>query len=338
MVNQKGLSTRAFILRELRRNEGAPVSGEALAHGAGISRVAVWKGVRSLVAAGYSIVSEEAGYRLAAAAEDFLYPWEFGEKERLFQHFVSTDSTMDRSREAAEQGLGSGTVITAETQTAGRGRSGRAWASKPGGLFFTILERPDMAVADYAQASMEAQIAAARTVERLCGKRAALRWPNDVYIKGKKIAGILTELSGEGDRIRWISCGVGLNINNRTAADATSCAKIAGHDLSRREGLTVFLNEAEKLRSSLAASDAGRQELAALWNSLAEGIGAEVLIIPAEHGNSKTVGENRILGKGIFSGLDPSGRCIIKTKAGKERAAAPLMYSPGSVSLIFKGL
>ncbi|MDR2748087.1 MAG: HTH domain-containing protein, partial [Treponema sp.] len=150
-AKREGLSTRAYILGELRKEPGAWVPGESLALGLGLSRVAVWKGVRSLIAAGYPVASAGPGYRLGGET-DLLYPWEFGEREGLFRCFGRTDSTMDRAREYAEGGrgeTGSIMVITAETQSAGRGRGGRNWASEPGGLFFTVLERPSLALADY---------------------------------------------------------------------------------------------------------------------------------------------------------------------------------------------
>jgi biotin operon repressor len=229
MVNQTineagrgaGLSTRAYLLGELRKEPGAWVRGEVLAAGRGISRVAVWKGIRSLAAAGYPVTGGEAGYRLdPGGGADFLYPWEFGEREGLFRWFGRTGSTMDRARDYAEaggrtdRGSGAAMVFTAETQSAGRGSRGRGWVSDSGGLFVTVLTWPGRALAEYPLVSMGAQIAAARTVGALTGKGARLRWPNDVYLGGKKIAGALTELSAGGDRIRWIAVGVGINVNN----------------------------------------------------------------------------------------------------------------------------
>jgi BirA family biotin operon repressor/biotin-[acetyl-CoA-carboxylase] ligase len=240
---------------------------------------------------------------------------------------------MDRARELAEEPAAailfpSGTVIAAGIQSAGRGRNGRNWASVQGGLFFTILEKPDLAVADYFLFSMAAQIGAAQSAAALCGREARLRWPNDIYAAGKKVAGVLTELSGEGDRLRWISCGVGLNVNNRPlGTNAVSCAEIAGHPLSRREGLGIFLGEFEKL------TDAGDpEETVRRWNSLAEGIGSPVTVIGADHGEGKDPGAAEILGGGVFAGIDSRGRCVIRNERGETR------YSPGAASLIYRGL
>ncbi|MDR0732228.1 MAG: biotin--[acetyl-CoA-carboxylase] ligase [Treponema sp.] len=332
-TGRAGLSTRAYILRELRKEPGARVRGEFLAAGLGLSRVAVWKGVQSLIAAGYPITGAESGYCLAPDGRDVpLYPWEFGEREGLFRWFGSTGSTMDRAREYAEApGLpaegGPFMVFTAETQSAGRGRNGRNWASEAGGLFFTILERSGLALADYPLFSMRAQIAAARTVEALTGKRAGLRWPNDVYAGEGKIAGVLSEVSGEGDRLRWIALGIGINVNNipplKSGGTAPSCAELAGRWLSRREGLGLFLEELERLRGAAAV------ELRDLWNSRAQGIGAPVLVIPAGHGeNKEEAGGGE---RGTFSGIDSRGYCRITGESKRS-------YAPGTVSLIYRGV
>ncbi|MDR2133611.1 MAG: biotin--[acetyl-CoA-carboxylase] ligase [Treponema sp.] len=346
MVNQKsgrqkkesGPSTRALVLKELRQSRGNPVSGTSLAKKTGVSRVAVWKGVHALTEAGYSIKIREKGYALETGEDDFLYPWEFGDRENLFRHFSSTGSTMDRAREFAEQGLPGGTVICAEKQSAGRGRNGRTWTSRQGGLFFSILERPNLALADYVLPAMILQIAIAKTIERICGKKTMLRWPNDICINQRKIAGVMTELSGEGDRISWLAGGAGVNVNNPVPSGRiTSCAEITGHRVSRRETLAAILDETENLKKKYAAARVcDSRGLAAEWNSLAEGIGARAAVIDPCHGDYRLAGEmpernERILARGTYAGTDASGRCLIRT--GTEKGT--LAFSPGSASIIF---
>ncbi|MDR1587873.1 MAG: biotin--[acetyl-CoA-carboxylase] ligase [Treponema sp.] len=346
MVNQKsggqkkgsGLSTKAFILEELRQRQGSPVSGASLAKKTGVSRVAVWKGVQALTEAGYSIRTLEKGYALETGEDDFLYPWEFGGRENFFRHFSGTGSTMDRAREFAEQGLPEGTVICAEKQSAGRGRNGRTWASRQGGLFFSVLERPNLALADYVLPAMIIQIAVAKTLGRICGKKTLLRWPNDIYVDQRKIAGVMTELSGEGDRINWLSGGIGVNVNNPVPSGRiTSCAEITGHKVSRRETLTAILGEIEGLKKKYAAGRVYESRgLAAEWNSLAEGIGGRAAVIDPCHGDYRFSGEmpegnERILTRGTYTGIDDSGRCVIRTETERETLA----FSPGLASIIF---
>jgi BirA family biotin operon repressor/biotin-[acetyl-CoA-carboxylase] ligase len=337
MVNANGkavlkVSTKAKLLLALREKAGEPVSGGALAQDLGISRVAVWKGIQALVDSGYPIETAMSGYALdPEKANDFLYPWEFGEKEPLFRFVNSTGSTMDKAREFAAQGLNAG-IITAERQSAGRGRNGSAWASRQGGLYCTILDRPGMALADYSLPALIYQIAIARVLSSLCGKPARLRWPNDVYIDRRKIAGLMTELEGEGDIINWLAIGIGVNVNNAAPSGrAVSCAEILGHGIFRREVLLRILNEAQRLKKKAmtgAAYSQGNRMLAAEWNALADGIGAKAAVVASAQGPDE--GKRRTLARGIFAGIDPAGRCIIKSEEGK----GALYFNPGPVSVI----
>jgi len=336
-MNEKNnaLSSKAHLLALLREKQGASTSGSVLANEMGISRVAVWKTVQSLTEAGYSIETGETGYSLDPENEkDFLYPWEFGENENMFFHFNNTESTMDRARELALRGAADGTVITAEKQSAGKGRSGRTWISKQGGLFFTILERPRMAISDYTLLSLIMQIAVVRVISSVCGKQAYLRWPNDVYINRRKIAGITSEISGEGNLISWLSAGIGVNINNPAPlARTTSCAEVTGRRLSRREILLSILDEIEKTEkkfASQAAYSQGNRALAAEWNSLADCIGAKAVIFETENDDENLKEKTgKTLAKGVFTGIDPAGRCILKTE--KDI----LYFNHGLVSLAF---
>jgi len=137
-TDSRKLSTRAFLLTQLRREPGKSLSGEVLAQRAGLSRVSIWKAAESLQSLGYPLRVDERGYRLEGATDDFLYPWEFGEGEKSFYHYAQTDSTMNRARELAQRGIDGGSVVVAESQSAGRGRAGRPWESQTGGLFVPL--------------------------------------------------------------------------------------------------------------------------------------------------------------------------------------------------------
>ena len=331
----KEISSKAKLLFQLREKQGEPVSGTALAKKMGISRVAVWKAVQSLLEAGYSIETGEAGYLLNPKNEkDFLYPWEFGEKEKLFYHYKNTPSTMDRAKELALREAEGGSVFTAEKQSAGRGRNGRTWVSRQGGLFFSILERPNLAVADYTLISLIMQIAVVRSISSVCGKKAYLRWPNDVYINGKKIAGITTEIAGEGDLITWLTGGIGVNVNNPAPSiKAVSCAEITGYLVSRRLVLSKILEEIEAVKktfTSTAAYSQGNRALASEWNSLADCIGAKAAVFKPENKEDVSINKpGKILARGVFQGIDPAGRCLIKTEN------KTLYFNHGSASLAF---
>jgi BirA family biotin operon repressor/biotin-[acetyl-CoA-carboxylase] ligase len=151
-----------------------------------------------------------------------------------------------------------------------------------------------------------------------------LRWPNDLYIDRRKIAGVMTEIAGEGDLINWLTIGIGVNVNNAVPSEkAVSCADIIGHTVSRREVLLKIMSEAERLKKHTNSGTAyaqGNRFLAAEWNSLADCMGAKVAVVYA----------NKICARGIFAGIDPAGRCIIKS----ENEKGSLYFNPGPVSVV----
>jgi BirA family biotin operon repressor/biotin-[acetyl-CoA-carboxylase] ligase len=199
-----------------------------------------------------------------------------------------------------------------------------------------------MVMADYSLPVMAFQIAIARVVTSLCGKQAKLRWPNDVYVDGRKIAGVMTELEGEGDFINWLATGIGVNVNNSAPSPrAVSCRDIAGRRFSRRDVLLKIIDEAEKIQKQTGSGTAysqGNRLLAAEWNSMADCFGGKAAVIGSAGGDTATAGagglqeaKDRILARGIFNGVDPAGRCIIKPEDGK----GSLFFNPGPVSIIF---
>jgi BirA family biotin operon repressor/biotin-[acetyl-CoA-carboxylase] ligase len=320
MVNQKtrtGTSIKNQILKILRKEPEAFFGGESLASGLGVSRVAVWKAIKSLKAAGYPILSGEKGYCMKDESHnDLLYPWEFGERESFFHYFPTTDSTMNRAAELAAQSCPGGTVICAGEQSAGRGRNGRSWVSEKGGLFFTILERRNMYAVDYYRVFLAAQMAALKALRRICGKNVYLRWPNDIYAEGKKIAGLLMEFQAAGDKLSWISLGMGVNVNNKPGSKKfTNCSAMIGRPVSRQKLLLAILDEWE-----LAKRDIESPQLHKEWNALSYGIGKNAA---AKDGNEK-------LNNGIFLGIDEQGRLILEGE--KTR-----FFRPGSVSIKFTG-
>jgi len=327
------LSTKARLLMALREKAGETVSGGKLASDFGISRVGVWKAIQSLLAAGYLIKANDSGYFLDPDKNsDFLYPWEFGEKEQMFRFFESTKSTMDNARDFASQGQISGIVAVADTQSAGRGRNGRTWASRQGGLYCSFLDRPAIPIADYCVPLMLYQIAAARAISAVCGKPAKLRWPNDIYIDGRKIAGIITEIKAEGDMINWVVTGIGVNVNNLSpSAKAISCCEIVRRTVPRRQLLTAIIKEADQLKKnadSTMAYTQGSRYLAAEWNSLADCTGAKVAIVDSV--NISRDEKSRLLARGVFTGIDPAGRCIIKSQNNDKS----MYFNPGPVSVM----
>jgi len=242
---QRGkVSTKAIVLSLLREARGELLSGEAIAHAAQVSRVAVWKAIEALKHSGYPIESiENEGYRLSATwTDDFLYPWEFpGREDRLF-YYDSIDSTMNRARQLAQGGSPGGALIVAGNQTGPVARQGGHWESGPGGLYVTLLERPNCPLADYQRYIHGAQRCLGRSLEKELGPILQYdRYP-DLYVNNKKIAGIVSELHALDERIQWMSIGIGVHVYDEVQDKLTvTCSEIAGRRLSRKNLLKEFL-------------------------------------------------------------------------------------------------
>ena len=177
--------------------------------------------VEALSALGYEIVvSPHHGYCLLDVPDllhaDDLFS-RLGKTKvigRDIQVFDKTTSTNDVVEKLARDGVKEGVVVFAETQTKGRGRLGRKWISPPKkGLWFSVLLRPDLQPQAVTQLTIMAATALVRAIQEQSGLWAEIKWPNDLLLRGKKVAGILTELSAELDRVKWVVLGIGLDIN-----------------------------------------------------------------------------------------------------------------------------
>lgn len=216
--------TAERILEILRAAVG-PVSGPEIARALGISRAAVWKHVRKLEVLGYRIASENpGGYRLEEASDRML-PSEIYRHlttrriGRTVHHFDSIGSTNRHAMELARAGAVEGQVVIAESQTAGRGRLGRSFFSPAGVSFYgSIILRPSIPPGRAPQITLVAGLAVAEAIEKHACMRPFLKWPNDVWLADRKVAGILTEMESEADRVLHVVCGPGINLN--TPSDA----------------------------------------------------------------------------------------------------------------------
>jgi BirA family biotin operon repressor/biotin-[acetyl-CoA-carboxylase] ligase len=234
------------ILQALRGQEGV-VSGEYLSAAIGISRVSIWKHIHQLQEFGYQIEATPKGYELRGAP-DALFPWEFPERESRIIHYPAVASTMDIAKDLARKNCPDFTVVIADRQTSGRGRLNRKWISDSGGLFFTMVLRPPIPVLLSARISFLAAVTLVRTLREKQHIDAMVKWPNDIMVAGRKIAGMLSELEAEGDRVRFINIGVGVNVNNDPApveAAASSLKEITGRNVSRQAVLAQFLDAFE---------------------------------------------------------------------------------------------
>jgi BirA family biotin operon repressor/biotin-[acetyl-CoA-carboxylase] ligase len=234
------------ILKILKAKAGI-VSGQALSDKLGISRVAIWKHIQKLQALGYDILATTKGYRLDNSP-DVPYPWEFPGRESKIFYYPELPSTMDAAKDLARKGCPHYTTVIAGRQISGRGRLQREWLSEKGGLYFTMVLRPDLPPVLSFRVSFLASLTLAGILHEAFGIEARVKWPNDILVDERKIAGMLSELEAEADRVAFINIGIGINVNNDPAAiapEATSLKGLLGRAVSKKDVLSRYLNAFE---------------------------------------------------------------------------------------------
>ena len=208
------------ILRMLREADGY-VSGQELCNKFGVSRTAVWKAINQLKEAGYEIEAQpNKGYHIKSVPDlinenELKSIWNTRWIGQEILCFESIDSTNTKAKELADAGYPSGTLVVADQQSAGRGRRGRNWESPAGtGIFMTLMLKPEINPNNASMLTLVAALAVARAITDVSGQKAMIKWPNDIVMNGKKICGILTEMSAQFDYINHIVIGIGINVHN----------------------------------------------------------------------------------------------------------------------------
>lgn len=233
---------KAEILKILRSHADG-VTGEQLSAALGISQASLVKHIHKLQDFGYQISAAAGGYRLVSAP-DILFPWEYQGETANILYFPEVTSTMDIARQHARNNCPDLTVVLAGRQTRGRGRLKRRWLSDDGGLYFTMVLRPAIPVQSSFKINFLASLTLARVIREMLGIDAMVKWPNDILVADRKIAGMLSELEAEAERVIFISVGIGINVNNEPGEAeprASSLKKIAGRAVSRKDLLSRFL-------------------------------------------------------------------------------------------------
>ena len=244
--------TRHAVLGSLA---DGPVSGPTLAERLDVSRSAIWKHIEALREDGFEIDSGEDGYELVSVPEFGGPAIEFGlDADFEVEYHDAIPSTNERARQLGAAG-DSDVVVVADEQTGGKGRLDRAWSSPSGGIWLSILLRPNVPPAQAPIFTLAAAVAATRAA-REAGVDAEIKWPNDLLVTGgdgaRKMTGILTEMEGEADRISWLVVGIGINANVDpedipTDKPATSIRTEAG-DVNRRVFVQRLVEEFDVLR------------------------------------------------------------------------------------------
>jgi len=248
------------LLERLKKAEGHWVSGERLSGEMSMTRSAVWKHICKLRDEGYEIKSSPRKGYLLHRLPDRLFPREvrsglgttiFGQGEII--HLAETESTNSRAKELAGRGTPEGTIVLAERQTLGRGRRGRSWFSPAGGgLYLSLVLRPEVSPAEAPKLTLITAVAVCDVLVPYLPSPPRVKWPNDILVDGRKIAGILTEISTEPDAIDYVVVGLGINVNvparqfpKEIRERATSILVETGKTHSRTVILRSFLEHFE---------------------------------------------------------------------------------------------
>ena len=262
------MSTRDDVLQALRES-AAPLSGEQLARRLGITRSAVWKAIRGLQEAGCRIeASTRTGYVLSeepdilseAEIRRYLAQPEIGAQMEVYREL---DSTNNRAKQLAARGAPHGTLIAADSQTAGRGRFSRQFYSPPhSGIYLSFILRPALPAERAVMITSLAAVAVARAIESLADVDVGIKWVNDLYISGKKCCGILCEASMdfESGGLEYVVVGIGVNTGRMVFPDelreiATSVENECGTPVSRNRLIAEIANQVSFLYGGLASGD-----------------------------------------------------------------------------------
>jgi BirA family transcriptional regulator, biotin operon repressor / biotin---[acetyl-CoA-carboxylase] ligase len=308
----------ATILRLFREAGSCFVSGELISRELQVSRTAVWKHINGLRDAGYIIEAiPSRGYHLLSSP-DILSVEEVREKlntTRIGRHLVCLPETASTNADAfhlAEAGAEEGTAVIADSQSGGKGRRGRAWSSPSGvNLYCSVVLRPAIMPHEAPQLTFLSAVAVARAIEQATALEPEIKWPNDVLISGRKVAGLLNEMSAETDRVNFVILGIGVNLNMTPAqfpADvrtpATSLLLEQGLPVNRAQFAARMLGELDRLYTDFLQHGFGpvRDE----WQQRCNANGREVVVSDT---GVETV-------RGMFHGIDGDGALLVRFSDG----------------------
>ena len=306
------------ILKLLKETDGY-VSGQELCRRFGVSRTAVWKVINQLKEEGYEIEAvRNRGYALKGAGDVLSEAellsclkteWAGGRTV----YFDATDSTNIQARRLAEAHAPHGTLVVSDRQDGGKGRRGRSWASPSGvGIWMSLIRRPEIAPSSASMLTLAAALAVREGIQEETGLSPLIKWPNDLVLNGKKICGILTEMSTELMEIQYVITGIGINVNQREFPPeirdtATSLSLEAGRCFRRSSLIAAILKAFEKdYAAFLKTGDLSL--LLEEYNACLVNRGKEVCILDPS-------GEYRAVAEGI----DESGSLLVTLPDGTRR-------------------
>ena len=305
------------ILRLLKDSKGEFISGEKISERFGVSRAALWKYINALKEEGYEIESvPRRGYRIVSSPDILTYEEVKGYLKTRFMgrdicYFDTIDSTNIKAKELA-MCKAEGTVVISEEQTLGRGRMGRNWISPKGkGIWMSLILKPKIGPMKVAKITQIGAAAVNLALNDL-GIQSFVKWPNDIVINGKKVCGILTEMSCELNMINYVVMGIGINVNldkedfqDEVSKVGTSLKVETGKFVDRKKLLGVFLNRFEELYIPFVEEDNFKDTLnVCRENSIL--IGKEVKIIRGDEEK-----------KGKVLDIDEEGELVVSYEDGR---------------------
>ena len=306
------------VLSFFQTHDSEYLSGQDLSDVLKISRVAVWKHIKKIQTLGYKIESKQKlGYRLIDNTEKLL-PWEITRdlKTKLIgkrvYYFEEIDSTQNFAQNIAADKKENGTIIIAEKQTSGRGRLDRKWTSPKGGIWFSLIIHPKFDVSSSTLIPILSAVALSKSIKSVLDIETEVKWPNDITMNGKKVAGVLVDASFQTNSIDYLILGIGINFDidaKKLEKRLTKTPNFYGIDSLRGKEnktppktlLKEFLLQFEK---NLFQLDKGeKSKIIKEWTKRAAGIGKKITINTS---NGKI--------SGISQGIDNDGALKIKTK------------------------
>ncbi len=309
-------SSKDQLLQYLKEKKGNWVSGESLSNQMGVSRSAVWKHISKLKEEGYSIESAPKKGYLFRKASELLLPNEIREglETKLLGkgdivYSKEIDSTNREAKDLADEGAPEGTLILSEAQIKGKGRKGRTWFSPPkGGIYISLILRPTISPVEAPKFTLLAAVAIAEALLSMTPLNIHIKWPNDILVNGKKIAGILTEMSTEMDAVNYIVVGLGLNVNTPKFPDeiqgiATSILIETGKVFPRVRLIQAYLQRYETYYEMYKKT--GFDPIINRWKDLSNIIGKKVEV--------NVIG-NQFIGEALD--IDGDGALILRDDQG----------------------
>jgi BirA family biotin operon repressor/biotin-[acetyl-CoA-carboxylase] ligase len=301
---------RDKILDFLAAHEGKYVSGELMSEQLHLTRAAIWKQIKVLKEAGFEIEAQtKTGYRLlhtprninAWTIKHFLRTRELGQKVDLHKDITSTN---ERAKELAMQGVEHGTVVFSERQSSGRGRMQRWWEAPAGGLWMSVILKPNLSLADASKITLCTGVAVADAITEVCKIKPGIKWPNDLLYEGQKIVGILAEVVGEWNTVQTMVVGIGVNVNFGRAELSKDLMAATLQDITgTRWDLNLLAAKIlERLEEELLLLETqGFASVRERWTQRAVGIGQEALILQGK----QTL-------EGVIQGISLDGELIVK--------------------------